>query len=103
MSRQRFFPRRRGAVAALFAAIVLGLATPVLPAATAAPGPAQSDPFAGLSGDTPSVSPERQEQDEKAEKAEKLGGGVTTKVIDLFTDVIKCGLNIATPAVKCKM
>ncbi|WP_454195586.1 hypothetical protein [Nocardia sp. Marseille-Q1738] len=42
-------------------------------------------------------------KDEKAEKTEKLGGTLTTKIIDLLAGVIKCGLNIATPSVKCSL
>uniref|UniRef100_UPI002453E499 hypothetical protein n=1 Tax=Nocardia brasiliensis TaxID=37326 RepID=UPI002453E499 len=41
--------------------------------------------------------------DKKADKAEKLGGTVTTKVIDLVTGIVKCGLNIASPSVKCSI
>ncbi|MEV6325880.1 hypothetical protein AB0M45_32645 [Nocardia sp. NPDC051787] len=43
------------------------------------------------------------EKDEKAEKTEKLGGTLTTKIIDLLAGMIKCGLNIATPSVKCSL
>ncbi|MEU2036405.1 hypothetical protein [Nocardia amamiensis] len=43
------------------------------------------------------------EKDEKSEKTEKLGGTLTTKIIDLVAGVIKCGLNIATPSVKCSL
>ncbi len=43
------------------------------------------------------------EQDQKSEKTEKLGGTLTTKLIDLVAGVIKCGLNIATPSVKCSL
>ncbi len=60
--------------------------------------------------------PEKQLQSEKkpepAEKAEKLSGGVATKIIDLGqglatkivdmgAGVAKCGLSIAAPSVKC--
>uniref|UniRef100_UPI00245788E8 hypothetical protein n=1 Tax=Nocardia brasiliensis TaxID=37326 RepID=UPI00245788E8 len=41
--------------------------------------------------------------DKQADKAEKLGGTVTTKVIDLVTGIVKCGLNIASPSVKCSI
>ncbi|WP_330228854.1 hypothetical protein OHA40_22460 [Nocardia sp. NBC_00508] len=43
------------------------------------------------------------EKGEQSEKAEKLGGNLTTKLIDLVAGVIKCGLNIATPSVKCNL
>ncbi|MGQ4599283.1 hypothetical protein [Nocardia sp. R6R-6] len=36
-------------------------------------------------------------------KAEKLGGNLTTKLIDLVAGMIKCGLNITTPSVKCSL
>ncbi|TCJ99614.1 hypothetical protein [Nocardia alba] len=55
-------------------------------------------------GTTPKNSPKTApETDERAEKAEKLGGGVATEVIDLITGIIKCGLNIATDSVPCKL
>ncbi|WP_218020070.1 hypothetical protein [Nocardia anaemiae] len=53
-------------------------------------------------------------KDEKADKAEKLGGGVAGKVIDLGGGVArkvidlgggiaKCALNIVTDSVKCQL
>lgn len=53
-------------------------------------------------------------KDEKADKAEKLGGGVAGKVIDLSGGVArkvidlgggiaKCALNIVTDSVKCQL
>ncbi|GAB2641736.1 hypothetical protein [Nocardia goodfellowii] len=43
------------------------------------------------------------EAEQKAEKAEKLGGGLVTRAIDLGAGVIKCGLSLATEAVPCKI
>ncbi|WP_194815164.1 hypothetical protein [Nocardia sp. XZ_19_385] len=43
------------------------------------------------------------EGEKKAEKAEKLGGGLVTKMIDLGAGVIKCGLSLASESVPCKL
>ncbi|WP_431952605.1 hypothetical protein [Nocardia lijiangensis] len=66
------------------------------------------NPFAGLSGESSDDKSDKksdldEEMDERADKAEKNGGGVTAAIIDLMANVIKCGLNIATEAVKCKL
>ena len=69
--------------------------------------PASADPVIiqvnpGQQADTPgNKAPDEAEQ--KAEKAEKLGGGLVTRVIDLGAGVIKCGLSLATEAVPCKI
>ncbi|WP_155980958.1 hypothetical protein [Nocardia sp. CNY236] len=42
-------------------------------------------------------------RDERVEKTERLGGRLTTEIIDLVAGVIKCGLNIATPSVSCPL
>ncbi|MEV6278359.1 hypothetical protein [Nocardia sp. NPDC051832] len=42
-------------------------------------------------------------EDEKAEKAEKLGGGLVNKMIDLGAGVIKCGFSLTTESVPCKL
>ncbi|MEV6069407.1 hypothetical protein AB0L82_22920 [Nocardia sp. NPDC052001] len=94
MSNQRF----RTGIVAVSGALLLALAGPMTMAtATAAP----ANPNYPL-GPDPST-PGQQQKDEKPEKAGKLGGTVTTKVIDLATGVLKCGLNIALPAVKCDL
>ncbi|WP_067841179.1 hypothetical protein [Nocardia lijiangensis] len=66
------------------------------------------NPFAGLSGESSDDKSDKksdldEELSEQADKAEKNGGGVTTAIIDLVANVIKCGLNIAIEAVKCKL
>ncbi|MFI6040704.1 hypothetical protein ACIA8C_03655 [Nocardia sp. NPDC051321] len=72
------------------------------PTATAAPIATQVDfPFDGLGTDD--GTPGTPKPDEQGKKAEKLGGTVTTEVIDLVTGIVKCGLNIASPAVKCSL
>ncbi|MFE3541781.1 hypothetical protein ACFXK0_02280 [Nocardia sp. NPDC059177] len=74
---------------------------PVAPSAPTAPG---DYPLNGQG--TPKNSPQQHtepERSEEAEKAEKLGGGLATEVIDLVTGVIKCGLNIATDSVPCTL
>ncbi|MGV9820898.1 hypothetical protein [Nocardia xishanensis] len=95
-------------------------AAPGGPSATQVEGPfdglagdgSDDDPFAGLAGeDSDKKSDDKSEKkseldkelDEKADKAEKNSGGVTSAIIDLMADVIKCGLNIATDSVKCKL
>ncbi|MFI7195721.1 hypothetical protein ACIBQ0_38880 [Nocardia nova] len=62
--------------------------------------------------DAPEKDPGAQ-KDPRAEKAEKLGGDTTTKIIELGADtttkvvqlganIMKCGLNIVAPTVKCE-
>jgi hypothetical protein len=100
--------RLRTVIVALFGVLVLTTAPLALraPDAAATPGgPAATQvgdfPFDGMGTDDAPTKEGTPKKDDKADKAEKLGGGVTTKVIDLITGVIKCGLNIATPSVKC--
>ncbi|MEV0030878.1 hypothetical protein [Nocardia sp. NPDC050793] len=67
-------------------------------------GDSDDNPFAGLSGgDSGRKSDLDKEMDDRADKAEENSGGVTTAIIDLLANVIKCGLNIATDSVKCKL
>ncbi|MBF6124050.1 hypothetical protein [Nocardia brasiliensis] len=81
--------------------IVALLGTFALACGVVAPGSAVAQPAppaATQIDDSATESP-----DKKADKAEKLGGTVTTKVIDLVTGIVKCGLNIASPSVKCSI
>ncbi|MFC4375240.1 hypothetical protein ACFO5K_14165 [Nocardia halotolerans] len=73
---------------------------PMAPTAPTEPGDYPLNGQGSTPKDTPRAAPET---DERAEKAERLGGGVATEVIDLFTGVIKCGLNIATDSVPCSL
>ncbi|MEV0245391.1 hypothetical protein AB0H76_02245 [Nocardia sp. NPDC050712] len=81
----------------------------VLGAATLALGPLTASP-AGADPVVIQVNPGQQadypgkaKPDEKAEKAEKLGGGLVNKAIDLGAGVLKCGLSLATETVPCKL
>ncbi|WP_406232516.1 hypothetical protein [Nocardia sp. NBC_01009] len=100
----------RTMIVSLFGALVLAFGSGALqaPAAAAAPDrPSVTQiadfPFDGLGADDAPSKEGTPTKDDKADKAEKLGGGVTTKIIDLITGIIKCGLNIATPSVKCQL
>ncbi|MFI5777757.1 hypothetical protein [Nocardia sp. NPDC051570] len=44
-----------------------------------------------------------QEPGKQAERAEKFGGGLSTKLVDLGGSVLKCGLSVAVSTVKCDM
>lgn len=92
-----------GALVLTFGAVAFAApATAIPPVAPSAPTDPGDYPLNGQG--TPKNSPQAApEQDEKAEKAEKLGGGVATELIDLATGIIKCGLNIATDSVPCKL
>ncbi|MEV6214146.1 hypothetical protein [Nocardia sp. NPDC051833] len=102
----------RSTIATLSGALVLTFgAVAFAPPVTAIPPVAPSAPTdpsdfplngPGTTKNSPQAAPEKDEKAEKAEKAEKLGGGVATVLIDLATGIVKCGLNIATDAVKCK-
>ncbi|MEV6555346.1 hypothetical protein AB0M22_06505 [Nocardia sp. NPDC051756] len=85
-------------------AVALGAVTLAAPAAVATPIVTQVDfPFDGLGTDDAPSTPSAPKADDKGKKAENLGGTVTNKVIDLVTGIVKCGLNIASPAVKCSL
>lgn len=73
--------------------IVTATAAPV-PVPVAPQGPSFPDPGAPGGGAAP-------KKDEKVDKAEKLGGGIVTKMIDSMADTLKCVLNIGIPTVKC--
>ncbi|MFQ6391863.1 hypothetical protein ACLMAJ_00270 [Nocardia sp. KC 131] len=98
----------RTMIVSLFGALVLALGSVALQAPTAAAAPDRPSvtqigdfPFDGQGTDDAPSKEGTPKKDERADKAEKLGGGLTTKVIDLITGTIKCGLNIAVPSVKC--
>ncbi|MFX0575547.1 hypothetical protein [Nocardia nepalensis] len=113
--------RLRTVIVALFGVLLLALGPVALlaPTATAAPGgPAVTEvkdfPFDGQGVDDAPKRNGNPKKDEKAEKAEKLGGGVAGKVIDLSSgaagkvidlagSIAKCVLNIATDSVKCQL
>ncbi|MGW4244168.1 hypothetical protein [Nocardia sp. NPDC004722] len=85
----------RTAVVAGTLALALGAAPFTATVATAAPNnPSFPNPGAPDSGKEP-------KKDEHVDKAEKLGGGVITKIIDSAADTLKCTLNIPIPSVKC--
>ncbi|MFD3506392.1 hypothetical protein [Nocardia sp. NPDC058666] len=101
----------RSTIAMLSGAVVIGFGV-LAPVATAVPQvvpPSQAEPGdypLNGQGTTPKQSPKTApgtDDDETAEKTEKLGGGVATEVIDLVTGIIKCGLNIATDSVPCTL
>lgn len=84
------------ATAALTVAPALLTTSLAAPAAYAAPG---EYPLGGEEGATD----EKETENGLAERAEKAGGGILTETIDLSADLLKCGLSIATPAVKCPL
>ncbi|MEV6770426.1 hypothetical protein AB0N05_17575 [Nocardia sp. NPDC051030] len=87
--------RFRTIVVAGSAVLVLALGAAPLTIATSGANP--NYPLGSDPG-TPGQPPKK---DEKVEKAEKLGGSTITGVLDLAENVLKCGLNIAIPTVKC--
>ncbi|QLY32937.1 hypothetical protein [Nocardia huaxiensis] len=98
--------RFRTGVVAVSGALLLALGSGPLTVATAqatpsvisvAPAQSPNYPLAPDSG-APGAEPKK---DKNAEKAESLGGGVATKVIDTVAGLLKCGLNFALPSVKC--
>lgn len=77
--------------------LVLALGSGPLTVATATAGPVNPsfpNPGAPDNGQQP-------KKDEHVDKAEKLGGGLITKMIDSAADTLKCTLNIPLPTVKC--
>ncbi|WP_063053269.1 hypothetical protein [Nocardia arthritidis] len=90
--------RVRAVIVALSGVLVLALGpvTLLAPEAAASPGTQVSDSVFDFDG-------QGSKSDDKAGKAEKLSGNVTTKLIDLVAGIIKCGLNIASPSVKCSL
>ncbi|WP_378733529.1 hypothetical protein [Nocardia brasiliensis] len=99
--------RVRIMIVALLGTLALALGAMALPAPTATAAPptaAEIDfPFDGLGKDDAPSTPNAPKSNDPSGKAEKLGGTVTTRVIDLVTGIVKCGLNIATPSVKCSI
>lgn len=96
-------PRKplRTAFFAVSAAAALTVAPALLTTPFAAPAyaaPAEY-PLGGEDGATKDGKPEN----DPAERAEKAGGGILSETIDLSADLLKCGLSIATPAVKCPL
>ncbi|UAK35009.1 hypothetical protein K8O92_14990 [Nocardia asteroides] len=99
--------RMRTMIVALFGALVLALGSVTLlaPVAAAAPG---TPPVTHVDDDSVfdfdgNGGSDDDDDDDRAEKTEKLSGNVTTKLIDLVAGIIKCGLNIASPSVKCSL
>jgi hypothetical protein len=90
--------RVRAVIVALSGVLVLALGPVTLqaPEAAASPVTQVSDSVFDFDG-------QGSKSDDKAGKAEKLSGNVTTKLIDLVAGIIKCGLNIASPSVKCSL
>ncbi|WP_063022126.1 hypothetical protein [Nocardia niwae] len=94
--------RVRTVIVALSGALVLALGSVILqpPEAAAAP---DHPPVVHVSDSVFDFDGQGSKSDDKAGKAEKLSGNVTTKLIDLVAGIIKCGLNIASPSVKCSL
>ncbi|MCU1641642.1 MAG: hypothetical protein JWN03_1917 [Nocardia sp.] len=98
--------RFRTSVVAVSGALLVALASGPLTAATATAAPitvAPQNPNYPLGPDPSAPGQQAPQKDEKPEKAGKLGGTMTTKIIDLATGAFKCGLNIALPSVKCDL
>ena len=69
--------------------------------ATATAGPENPNFPLGNHAATPQ-EPEDKDKPEPQKKAEKLGGGLASKIIDMGAGLAKCGLNIVAPTVKCE-
>ncbi|WP_280355247.1 hypothetical protein [Nocardia otitidiscaviarum] len=86
------------------AILVVGPGLATAATAHAAPGlvlTAPANPNYPLGSDPgPSGEPKK---DKNIEKAENLGGGLATKVIDTIAGVAKCGISFALDSVKCKV
>ncbi len=92
--------RLRTVIVALSGALVLALGSFLAPEVAAAP---DTPPVTQVSDSVFDFDGQGSKSDDKAGKAEKLSGNVTTKLIDLVAGIIKCGLNIASPSVKCSL
>ncbi|MBL1076271.1 hypothetical protein JK358_17880 [Nocardia sp. 2] len=98
--------RFRIGVVAVSGALLLALGSGPLTVATANAAPEvvsvvpAKNPNYPLAPDAPGSE---QKKDKNQEKAESLGGGVATKVIDTVAGLLKCGLNFALPSVKCSV
>ncbi|MFC9894049.1 hypothetical protein ACFVMC_10180 [Nocardia sp. NPDC127579] len=64
--------------------------------------PALADPVV-IQVEVPGQQAESKPEARKPEKAEKMGGGLVNKMIDLGAGVIKCGFSLATETVPCKL
>ncbi|NNH69670.1 hypothetical protein HLB23_07285 [Nocardia uniformis] len=64
------------------------------------PGPSGEPNYPMGTDPGPSGEPKK---DRNVEKAEGLGGGLATKIIDTVAGVTKCGLSFALPSVKCSV
>ncbi|MEV5650457.1 hypothetical protein AB0L57_19580 [Nocardia sp. NPDC052254] len=103
-------PRVRSLIVAATGAALLPLGAGLLTTApaNAAPRPAvparnPNFPLGGGEAEQPG-KPEKEprtEKDPRAERAEKLGGATATDIINMSAHLLKCGLNIAAPTVKC--
>ncbi|APE36531.1 hypothetical protein BOX37_24305 [Nocardia mangyaensis] len=93
-------PRLRTVVAAVATVLAVTAGPAVLSTAVATAVPGGSEfPFdenAPGRGTEPKT-------DERAERAEKFGGGLATELVDLGGNVLKCGLSIATKTVTCPL
>ncbi|MET9290260.1 hypothetical protein [Nocardia beijingensis] len=94
--------RLRTVIVALFGTLVVALGSVTLLAPEAAAAP-DSPQVTQVSDSVFDFDGQGSKTDDKAGKAEKLSGNVTTKLIDLVAGIIKCGLNIASPSVKCSL
>ncbi|WP_227980355.1 hypothetical protein [Nocardia spumae] len=102
-------PRVRSLIAATTGAALLALGSGLVTAAPASAAPnavaPAHNPNYPLGGDAEHPgTPEKAtpQKDQRVEKAEKLGGGTATKIIELGANILKCGLNIVAPTVKCE-
>ncbi|WP_328387690.1 hypothetical protein [Nocardia sp. NBC_00416] len=80
-------------------ALTVGPAALSAPTALAAPGEFPLDGRGGSENKPESSSPDN----DPGKRAENAGGGLAAEVIDLGADMLKCGLSIATPTIKCPL
>ncbi len=91
--------RFRTMIVAVSGGALLALGSGIAIAAPATVTPVDSNyPMGG-----PGPGRAAQEPGKQAEKAEKFGGSLTTKIVDLGASVVKCGLSVAVSAVRCDM
>lgn len=105
-------PRMRRVIATAAGAALLAVGPGLLVAAPANAAPSAAtpvlDPNYPLGGDGEDGTSENseepgttQEQDPRAQRAEEFGGRTVTDLIDMGSDLLKCGLNVVAPTVKC--
>ena len=88
----------RTVIVVLSSGVLLTLGT-----AIATAGPENPNFPLGYHATTPQGPEEKsEEKPEPQKKAEKLGGGLATRIIELGAGLAKCGLNIVAPTVKCE-